>query len=156
MHFAIDADRRGAVRGDHRAIDHHRDTVGHGEYRLHIVLHQQHGMAVAQAVQQVEHARRLLRPHARQRLIEQQHLGLRRRAHRDFELALLPVRQRTGHDPGHAGQTGTLERLVGRGAAEAAALRALHSRQAAAARARCAASRQFSRTLSGRKILLRW
>ena len=60
------------------------------------MLDQQHGDAGADALDQLDHAPRFLRPHARHRLVEQHQPGLRGEREADFQRALLAVRERTG------------------------------------------------------------
>ncbi len=99
--------------------------------------------------------RGFLGAHAGQRLVQQQRHRLRGQAHRHFELALLAMGEFAGQPAGVRGQAGAFHGFVSERAAGTAGLRGLHSRQARCARD-CAASRQFSRTVSGRKMLLRW
>ena len=55
---------------------------------------------------------RFLRPHAGQRLVEQQHLGRAGKRHGDFELPLLAMRQRASRPLRHVGEADTGERRV--------------------------------------------
>jgi len=57
------------------------------------VLDQQDCVLLLQRTDQLDHARGLLGTHTGERLVEQQHLRIGRERHRDFELALLTVRQ---------------------------------------------------------------
>ena len=50
-------------------------------------------MIGAELLDQLDHALRFVRSHAGQRFVKQQHARLRGQAHRNFELALLAVRQ---------------------------------------------------------------
>ncbi len=63
-HLGIGADDVGRARGDHAAIDQHRDAVGEREHRLHVVLDQQDGVVAFQRLQHGHHARRILRGRA--------------------------------------------------------------------------------------------
>src|SRR6185295_5076403 len=93
-HFRIRPDLFRRVGGDHPPVDHHRDAVGEAEHRVHVVLDEQHRDAGADALDQLDHAPRLLRAHAGHRLVEQHQLRLRREREADLERALFAVRQR--------------------------------------------------------------
>ena len=93
--------------------------------------------------------------HAGERLVEQQHLGLRRQHHGDFELALLAVRQRrrdawprpaspaAPSARSAASRDGRYGERIGK------------PRSARGARD-CAASRQFSNAVKAGKMLVFW
>ena len=95
---------------------------------------------------------RLLRAHAGERLVEQQHARPRGEAHRDLELALFAMRQRAARcAPATRGKSRALERVVRRrGAGRDSSRRASHQCHGCGARA-CAARRQFSNTVNARK-----
>ena len=57
------------------------------------MLDQQHRKIAAQAVDQSGHGLRLLRAHARQRLVQQDQLRVSGQRHADFKCPLLAVRQ---------------------------------------------------------------
>ncbi|MNP74503.1 hypothetical protein D3C76_1713910 [compost metagenome] len=58
--------------GQHRlAVHQHRDAVGEGEHRVHVMLDQQDRVTALEAVQQLGHARGLVGAHPGRRLIEQ-------------------------------------------------------------------------------------
>src|SRR5664279_461181 len=110
------------VGGDDLAVDHHRDAIGDAKDGVHVVLDEQDRMAFAKLGKQPEHTFGLLGAHSCQRLVEQQHLGLRGQAHRDLELALLAVRQQAGRALEHFVQAGSLRGLVGGAGARRATL----------------------------------
>ena len=142
----------GVSRGDHRAVDHHRDAVGDAEHRVHVVLDQQDrvagpaarpaGPACARSPRRPcrPAARRAAAPAARWPGTSRSRAGASGRGDSRPAGAVEHVRQ--------AGALGGAAR--GRGVADRAArARPATSARAAGARA-CAARRQFSSTVKRR------
>ena len=63
---------------------------------------------------EVEHDRNLVDAHARGRLVEHQNVGLERHHHRDFEFALVAMRQRGGALAPRGGEADARERASAR------------------------------------------
>src|SRR6266545_2792942 len=76
---------------DDAAVVQHGDFLGEIERGIHIVLDHDHGHFPRDARDQLLHRGALLARQPRERLVEEQHPGLLRQRHRDFEPALLPV-----------------------------------------------------------------
>jgi hypothetical protein len=85
---------RGSLR-DLLAVVEHRHAVGDAHDDAHVMLDEQHGepLLLAQPADERREVRRLLRVHARRRLVEQEQLRLRRERARDLEAALVAVRE---------------------------------------------------------------
>jgi hypothetical protein len=118
----IVADRGGRAAREHGAVDHHGDRVGDAEHRVHVVLDEQHRVAVLQRREELEHPLRLLGAHPRERLVEQQHLRAGSQAHRDLELPLLAMREPAGEAVRHRREACFLERRPGPGERDVAAV----------------------------------
>ena len=102
------------------------------------------------------HALGFLRPHARQRLVEQQNLGIAGERHGDLELALLAVRERAGDALRERREADALEGAAApsrRGADRSCRAEAMGARRELTA---CTASRTFSSTVRAAKMLVRW
>ena len=76
-----------------RPPDHDDDAAGEAEHDVHVVLDEKHGDVLRQAGDGREQLGALLARHAGGRLVEQQHLRLRRQRQRDLEQPLLAVGQ---------------------------------------------------------------
>jgi len=72
-----------------RAIDHHGDPICDTEHRVHVVFDQQDRVVCLSSPSRFSMRSVSFGAHARERLIEQQHPGLRGQAQGDLELALL-------------------------------------------------------------------
>src|SRR3954454_23637205 len=79
--------------GDLLAVIEHGDALRHAHHDLHVVLDQEDGepTLVAELLHERGELRRLLRVHARRRLVEQQHLRVGRERPRYLEPALIAV-----------------------------------------------------------------
>ena len=82
--------------GDQRAVLQHDDAVGEPRDHVHAVLDQEHGLVRLRfnLLDQIEDGRDFVEAHAGSRLVEHQHPRLERQQDRDFELALVAMRQR--------------------------------------------------------------
>ena len=74
----------------------HGQRVGDGEDGVHVVLDQHDRVILLQATQKFDHPLRLFRPHACERLIENQNTAAAGDQRGDFELALFVVRRESG------------------------------------------------------------
>jgi hypothetical protein len=81
--------------GHQRAVGQHDDAVGQFAHHVHLVLHQQNGLAaiLLEFADQVQDHRRLVMAHARRGLVEHIDLRLQRHEQRHLQLALVAVRQ---------------------------------------------------------------
>jgi hypothetical protein len=95
------------------------------------------------------------RAHAGQRLVEQQHLRLGGQRHGDFELALFAVADGAGDAALAVCRPASSSARSARALTAAKFVARLSQRAACGARD-CAASRTFSQTLKGRKMLVFW
>ena len=78
------------------AVLHHRQPISEFEYRVHVVLDDQHRAPDFQRRDQRDDLTRFGLPHAGQRFVEQNDARLGRQHHGDFELALLAVAELLG------------------------------------------------------------
>ena len=83
----------GSALGDLLAVVEHRDVLGDAHHDLHVVLdqHDRHAALVAQLAHEGGQVGRLLRVHARRRLVEQQDLRVRGQRAGDLHPPLLAV-----------------------------------------------------------------
>ncbi len=95
------------------------------------MLDEQHRMPCLELRQQRQHALRLLRAHAGERLVEQQHARPRGQAHGDLQLALAAMAQRAGFATGLGLEPGRAQRFLGRLAAHGASGRRFPERPGA-------------------------
>ena len=97
------------------AAHQHRDAVGEAEYRIHVVLDQQHRARPRSCCDQLFHALRLVGAHAGHRLVEQHQARPGRQRQADLERPLLAVRQRVDRSSGRSpSQTPTARRALRR------------------------------------------
>jgi hypothetical protein len=94
------------VVGDHCAAMQHGDPVRETEHHLHVMFHQQHGQVTIrqQGGERIDGLRRFLHRQALRRLIQQQQARLLRQAHRNFQQALVAMRQQSGRTVRDIGQ----------------------------------------------------
>ena len=100
LHRPARADLLGRSGFEHTAVDHHGKDVRDGEHGVHVVLDEQDGVIANEPAEQLDDANGFLGAHARERLVEQQHLGSGRQRHRDFHLAALAVGKGRKRHPG--------------------------------------------------------
>jgi hypothetical protein len=95
-HRVRGADSGGRTALQTRPVHHHGKRVGHRENTRHVVLDQQQARGRATVLEQRGGAR-LLRPHAGQRLVQQQHARAGRQRHGDFQERNCPWPQNRRH-----------------------------------------------------------
>ena len=93
----------------------HDDAVGERAHDVHLVLDQQDGLGLVglEPRDEIEHHRNLVDAHAGRRLVEHENRRLERHHHRDFELALIAMRQRGRERVAPAEQADRIEHGVG-------------------------------------------
>ncbi len=79
--------------GDQPALMQHRQPVRDFQHPVDVVFDQQHGMGLAQTVDQLAHHLTIRLGQTGQRLVQQQDLGVRRQSDGDFQQPLLAMRQ---------------------------------------------------------------
>src|SRR5262249_5356310 len=92
-HLGISPDRLRRAGRDDAAIDQDGDPISQGGHGFHVLLDKWDGQLALEFAQGLDHARALLRPHPRHRLVEQEHARAGRQRYRDFELAVLAMAQ---------------------------------------------------------------
>ena len=95
MHFGVVLNllRRAVLQ--HAAVVHHRDALGHAERDVEIVLDQHEAQMARQRAQQCDEFAPLGGRQSGRRLVEQDQSRRAGQCHPDFELPLLPMRQRS-------------------------------------------------------------
>ena len=93
----------------------HDDAIGERADDVHLVLDEQDDLALVllQPADQVEHDRHLVDAHPGGRLVEHEDLGLQRHHQRDFELALVAMRERRCGDAAAAAEGDLIEDRIG-------------------------------------------
>ena len=100
--------------GDHLAACQHGHRCGERAHEVHVVFDDDDRALTADAAQQVSGLLALFVAHARDRLVEQQHVGVLHEQHADLQPLLLAVRQHPGGLIGQIGQTRCLQGLLDR------------------------------------------